>query len=490
MDLEGDAWAEDGVETCGAVAAEVGCGGIDGDNGVQVDDGEAEEDDGEEEDGDATEEALRMQETCRVLERNPRTPPPLIVAARQQRERAEVRWRAAKRPHPLHKRLRWAQQAYDAAAAKQLANQREFDRFEEDAATRRRFFLERAEVDSARTSRKLRALEELVGQGGQHPVPAAERAARVAATGIADDLGPALAAVAERVPEGSQEWLDLQAALATLANVEDVLRAGLAPPPRQPSAGAARPTQYDISDDHDVDGEARGGAGGSTTTTSTGGAATSATAPGRHDGTTARLARGAENPEEAQAAPTRWRGPRPGDTRWGGQAWQKQGGGNGGTSDGTERCITTSAQAVEDARAQAAEALRLQQQHAEQQQRVVAEAAAAAEAVRRAQRAVAEAEAVETARLEREKADIVARTSPEELRRAQQLYAQQSAIAAAGFGTPQAAAAAEMLQAAAPAGASAGGGGDEDGTDLLMRMSPEELADMQRGTMDAGQCPW
>ncbi len=390
--------------------------------------------------------------------------------------------------------MRWAQQAYDAAAAKQLANQREFDLFEEDTAARRRFFLERAQVDSARTDRKLKLLEGLIGEGGQQTLPAAERAARIAATGIADDLGPALAAVAERIPDGSQEWLDIQAALATLANVEDVLRAGLAPLPNQPPARADHPIRYDIGDNPIVHETVPGHARGTTNTTSTGGPPTSASAPGKHGGDAGRSVAEGGNLEDAPTATARWKGPRPGDNRWGGQAWRKQGGGggdgDGAGSGGPTRCATTSAQAVEEARVQAAEALRIQRIHAEQQQRMVVEAAAAAESVRRTQLAVAEAEALETARLEREKAAIVANTSPEELRRAQQLHAQQSAIAAAGFGTPQAAAAAELLQAAAQTGSAAGENGGGDDADLLMRMSPEELADMQRGSMEAGQCPW
>ncbi len=63
------------------------------------------------------------KETVKLLEGNPRSPPALVATARRQRDRAESAWRAAKRPHPLHKRLRWAQRAYDGAVGKQQVHQ-------------------------------------------------------------------------------------------------------------------------------------------------------------------------------------------------------------------------------------------------------------------------------------------------------------------------------------------------------------------------------
>ncbi len=46
----------------------------------------------------------------RLLERDGKAVPvELLAAAKEQREAAERKWRAAKRPHPLHKRLRWAE---------------------------------------------------------------------------------------------------------------------------------------------------------------------------------------------------------------------------------------------------------------------------------------------------------------------------------------------------------------------------------------------
>jgi hypothetical protein len=69
-----------------------------------------------------------------------------------------------------------------------------------------------------------------------------------------------------------------------------------------------------------------------------------------------------------------------------------------------------------------------QQLQAEHQLRAEADAKAAAETVRRAQQAVAEAEAAEAARQEQERLQLIARSSPEDLRRAQEVHAQQAAL--------------------------------------------------------------
>jgi Skp family chaperone for outer membrane proteins len=92
--------------------------------------------------------------------------------------------------------------------------------------------------------------------------------------------------------------------------------------------------------------------------------------------------------------------------------------------------------------------------------------------------------------------ELLSKMSPEEIRRASELHAQQGAIAASGFGTAQAAAEAgivqqgQILQAVQAAAAR----GVQADADCLMAMSPEELADwdrsMQRSNMDEGQVPW
>ncbi len=229
-----------------------------------------------------------------------------------------------------------------------------------------------------------------------------------------------------------------------------------------------------------------------------------------------------------QAGIPKWKGPKVGDNRWGGQAWRKHrddptcvangvigSPGDEGGATGASSCTPSSSwrakeqaaklleqranllaaqtrerEAAEAAKMQAAEALRLQQAQQEQQRQAMADAAAAADARRQAQQAMAEAEAQEAARQEMERQALVARTSPEELRRVQELHAQQTAIAAAGFGTAQAVAGAGLLQATVPCTQLQDDGGMDDDAARIMDMSPEELAEQQRGSMDVGSCPW
>ncbi len=496
------------------------------------------DDDGGDEEGDeeadddaggmagATEEELRKvwedsRDACRMLERNPRTPAAIVAAARRERDQAEADWRSSRRPHPLHKRMRWAQRAYDAAVLKQQAHQQELDEFEEETARKRRVLLERAQVDKDRTARKLQALEDVLQGGDPRPPSDALQAAQVAANGIAKDLGPALAAVADKLPDTSMAWIELQAAMSTLAAVEDVLR-GTIRPQQQPAADASRPAQYDISDGPAGADAAQmyddtGGCEGRTTV-GTGGGGGPTRAPSAHP-TCAAAEVG--KPTAAAGGAPKWKGPRTGDNRWGGHVWKKQrddqtctvrglsdstadDGGTTGASSSTQlsslhakeqaaKLLAAQAkerEAAEAVKLQAEEALRLQQVQQEQQRQATADAAAAAEALRQAQRAMAEAEAQEAARQELERRALVARTDPEELRRAQELHAQQSAIAAAGFGTAQAVAEAGLLQAAAPRNQTHGDGGMDEDAARIMEMSPEELAELQRGSMDVGRCPW
>jgi hypothetical protein len=228
-------------------------------------------------------------------------------------------------------------------------------------------------------------------------------------------------------------------------------------------------------------------------------------------------------------------GPQAGLNRWGGQAWRRSDGEGTGTRRGpaaldadadggthgplcgggssalakeqAERLLAERRASLEEARAkekvaaeaarlQAAEAARMQQLQEEQRRRAEADAAAAADMLRRTSQAVAEAEAAEAARLEKERMELVARTSPEELRRAQELHAHQSAVAAAGFGTAQAAAGAQQLlaQGLQPPTSGSGAPQRDDDTDRIMSMSPAELAEWdreaQRDPMAEGHCPW
>ncbi len=374
------------------------------------------------------------KESARILESNPRSPPNLVAAARRERDRAEASWRAARQPHPLQKRLRWAQRAYDAAANKQRVHQEELELFEEESAKRRRFLLDRAQADRLRTSKKLRALEALLDQGGeQRHHLASEQAARIAAKGIATDLGPALAAAADKVAEGSPVWVELQAAMATLANVEDVLRRAV--PEAQDAVDGmqpAQPTQYDISGEPTIGDNIGGGYGmGGNVHEGTGAAAGGLPTLASTTCSMATTSSTDSPPRDASTPPPRWVGPQPGSNSWGGRQWRRQDRvvpSGAAASAQTGGATVSSSQAKEQAEKLLAEQ-KASLEAAQARERQLAEEARlqAAEVARLQQLQLAQ-QAAETARLEEERRQLLARSLPEDLRRAQEVHAQQTAI--------------------------------------------------------------
>jgi hypothetical protein len=500
-----------------------GCGDAEDDG-----DGDAEVDDDADADADEPSEAdLRRawdeaRDAVRLLERSSqRVPQELLAQARAQRTAAEERWRAARTPQPLAKRLRWAEAALTEAVAKQEAHRCELLEFERVTAERRRELHLRAEVDDARTARKREALDLLRNEGAPQVVPACERALRVAAEGIDTDLGPALAAAAEKVPEGSPVWLELQAALATLSNVDGVLRQAMrqqqghaqpVQPPPPPPQRVRQPSVYDISDAGATPRtQATGQDGGDGNTAAP--AATEPRAPAAAppaDGGTRR---------HAAAATSRWTKQAADGAPWGAKAWQKRSSTNDdATTDGSGQA-TGAVQPSADAADEARRLLQQRQQQAaaaEEQARAAAAAIAAEanaeaerqrqlaahrhqqheEALRQQREAIKRAEDAAAAEQERQRVALLAATPPEELKRMAALHAQQAAIQAAGFGTRQASEGAGLVhqgRAQELAAAASARGVDAD-VETLMAMSPEQLADWDReqqgyGT-ERGACPW
>ncbi len=140
----------------------------------------------------------------KTLERDRSVLPEVLASVKQQRDAAERRWKAAKSPHPLHKRLRWAENDVRAAAAKEDARRRELEMHLEQTAARTREIEERLAIDVARTRRKRDALASIQREASLGGCEATERAARIAVEGIASDLGPSLAAIIERLGDGDQ----------------------------------------------------------------------------------------------------------------------------------------------------------------------------------------------------------------------------------------------------------------------------------------------
>ncbi len=236
-DADGDVQGEEETRPCG-----------DGDGG----DGEQQE---QAEGASLGEGELRQQwqahaHACRLMERDPRTfPPPLLATAKAQRDEAERRWRAAKTPHPLHKRLRWAQAELQEAESKEANHRRELQDHLQTVERRTKELQDRLATSSARTARRRAALEAIRLEAAPGERSEAGKAARVAATGITMDVAPQLKAAIERLATplgGDAESLrqHLQVVAASLSNVHWVLSTAADPP-----ADAARTSHYDISDD-------------------------------------------------------------------------------------------------------------------------------------------------------------------------------------------------------------------------------------------------
>ncbi len=242
-ELDGDAHANDDNETT------VPTGGH-GDAGAR----QTEEKENGDEGGEVQEQQLRKEwqnycQVCRNLERDVTTPARLLADARSLRDEAERKWRAAKTPHPLYKRVRWAEAELRDAQAKEALHQRELDAHLEQTARRTRELETRQRADASRTARKLVALQELHREGATSTgLPAAERAARIAATGMGMDVVPALAAAVERLsmPLGDDVEAfrdELRQVAISASRVEGVLKEAVC----QTATGGG-PARFDIGD--------------------------------------------------------------------------------------------------------------------------------------------------------------------------------------------------------------------------------------------------
>ncbi len=419
------------------------------------------------------------------LERDRQTvPPEVLESVRAQRDAAEQRWREIKTPHPLHKRLRWAENEWRAAQNKEDARRRELNDHLEAAAARTRDIESKLSVDVARTARKRAALDSLLREGRIDEAGSMEQAARVAVTGLGTDIGPALSAIIERLGDEDQGLReDLQSLSTSLGRVEEVLRGAA----QEQSARRTSPERYDIGGDHDGEGEHYDGDGGA----------------GDGDGGGRRVRRKNGPGAEAVAAAPRWTQPSAnapwrrsttttscGAVEQARRLLQAAGGGGAEGSDRTLSPSDTNDLAVAEQR-QRAQAQAQFHAAMEQQQslRCDSQSAQAEDELRRqrersqqeeirrhqdaATRAAAEAEAENV----RQREASWARLSPEEREAAIRVREQQAAIGAQVFGTQAASHLAGIAhQAHVQERVRVDDMDDRQDVDFLMRMSPEEFA--------------
>ncbi len=530
---EDSARADDAIDVDDQADQE-GDGGMDGltdthyaDHGDvrDADDGGGQDARGDDDDGDGG--RLDVQElrslwtahcvAVRKRERDPQTPHALLIDARAGRDAAEARWRSAKTPHPLVKRLRWADQELRDAEAKLQQHCDDLDQYRAEAARRIRDLEERVASCSAKVAKKRAAIEALHAEGAQRsPNWATDQAAKAAACGISTDVAPALLAAIERLGSGhgadtENIIQDLQLAAASLNRVQGVLQDAA-----DGAANAEGPQCFDIS------GGGRGGTHGAGTdghtkppaaphppnprwtrsgphapwrraseqgtskrkASSSPSVPPSSTSEGAVERARSLLARTASATTGTSGDVEVCTGGRSGD----GEACAAEGKAPGDTlprgaetNDLAEAARREHAvaqrqfaqaqlqqqQQPNEAQVQQEEAQRLQRQtqHQEELQRHQAAAQQAAE-----RRAAEEA---------RQRELLIASLSPQELAMAAQLQAQQQAVGALVFGSESASAAAGLVHQAnaRKIADEAAAAGVQVDVEMLVRMSPEELAE-------------
>ncbi len=500
----------------------------------------ADDDGGADEDGDGAEvdaQCLRQrwQELSRAhrrMERDSDMPPSIVAEAKRLRDDAEQKWRAAKVPHPLSKRMRWAEADLRAAEQKEEAHRAELEQHLEATARRTRELEDRIKVDVERTARKRAILQELLAEGVPAHVLAADRipAARAAAavTGISEDIAPQLAAAIERLgspmendtAEGVRQ--DLQLVAVSINNLEDLLRGTLVPtvPPGSALHQQQQASHYHIGSDGGGGGDSTGAEdddarGGKRRAVSTGGGTT----------TVARWTKSAvgdawtkcNSSAAAKEEAMRVLGARGGGA--GGAAAGRRGDGVGNCPSHQPATATHAASAstqpagaaetndLAEAERRARQAAQHQFQEAQQQQhqrvdpRVQQQEELDKQQRRRrqeeellahqqaAQRAAEERAADEA----RQREELLARMSPQDLAAAAELHAQHMAIGAQAFGTQAASDMAGLVhqQHAHHVARTSAAGGMQADADQLIAMSPEELAQWDREQQaTAGEVPW
>ncbi len=483
-------------------------------------------------DGEMDEHGLRQQwqeyaRAYRQMERDPTLPASFVAQARKLRDDAERRWRAAKTPHPLSKRLRWAEADLRAAEQKEEAHRAELAQHVEAAARRTRELEDRARIDAERTARKRAVLQELLAEGVPGNAPAADKVpvalAATAITGISTSIAPPLAAAIERLGAPMENDTaesvrqDLQLVAVSISNLEQLLRGTLVP--NSPLGAAA--AHYDIGSDgggggDEADGSTDDGGGGKRRALSAaGGDAATTTRWTKSAGKTTwtRCATSESAKEEAMrllairggkagiAVATGGSGGAGGDSgrQAAGAASAPAANASAGSSAETNDLAEAERRARQAAQQQfqQAQLQQLQQTDARSQQQEEMERQQRRqrqeEELRVHQQAIQKAATERAAEEARQRDELLARMSPQELARAAELHAQHMAIGAQAFGTQAASELAGLVhqQHAHNAARGNAAGGMQADADELIALSPEELArwdQEQQGT--AGAVPW
>ncbi len=171
---------------------------------------------------------------------------PVMRAAVAARDAAERAYKQTRSPHPVARRMGWAQGRLDRALRLQTRTRLELQAFDEDVKAKRQKYLDKLDDDLARVSKHRQALDELqVEASAEIASPAhrggESRAACDRAAGGLRSAAPRAAALAESLPEGSPARDEANLLLTHLANLQAELELA--------AEGGAGPEAYNIADD-------------------------------------------------------------------------------------------------------------------------------------------------------------------------------------------------------------------------------------------------
>ncbi len=168
---------------------------------------------------------------------------PSMVAAVRAREAAEQRWKEARRPQPVAKRMGWTQAKLDRALRQQGRVVEELANFDHEVKMQRQKIVQKLEAARDKVSRHRQALEDLQEEAGAL-APSARRGgaggavcAQVA-SGLRETVAPSVNALAATIPEGTAARSQLEALMGHLTRMQQQLEGATdgevkqqAPPP-------------------------------------------------------------------------------------------------------------------------------------------------------------------------------------------------------------------------------------------------------------------
>ncbi len=458
-----------------------------------------------------------------------RAPPSLLAAARAQRDAAEAKWRAAKAPQPLSKRLRWAESELKDAESRERQHRVELQRHLEEADKKTKELRDRLDADVARTARKRALIAALHAEGAQQPehrpMWTVDKAATMAATGLDMDVTPVLEGIIARM--GSPGGCDtdavrreLELCAISVGRVKEVLRE--AAPAAGSSLGGGGPARYDIGGDDDATETTRGEGGGGGASNGLSPAATAVprwtrAAPnqpwkklvvGTAGSALSPLSPSMEAAEEARRLLRARAEADPTAPAHGGDCAADGGGGNGGRTGvdgGTEATVAMAGAGTNDlaeaerrrhlaAQHQVLQVHQRQQEQVDERQRQVEEAQRLLrderrrEELERHQQAIQQAAAARAEQEALERAELLAKLSPQERARAEAAHAEMVAVGSHAFGSQQASEVAGLVhqRAVQEAARGATAAGEESEVEHIMSMSPEEFGRWGQDRQAAG----